>query len=672
MCGGGDGGGGKHSLIWLSEPAPKTGFSGGRPPRYPLCANPDLPGCQTCLTDWGCTACWAELGDAAFVLNPDTRRCMCPPGYGLRSDDLGDLVFADDDLPQRWGWSRHLLGETLPASAALHKGGAGVPSSFGLPHNGSGHGLPWDGPTPPWAIACMPCPEDWYSPGGDIGFATCKPCPQGWSTGDAGAASNCLVPFCGPGQQPNPLEPAQCKPCPYGTWSSSNANNRACIACKGNWTTAVTGATSVDSCRVQLCRPGQQLDLDLFVCTNCTGNTFSPGGVPGNGPFQPTCQPCPEGTAASSNRSQCLENICPPPDAFRIECDTSLMPECGPGDKPILLSRFCKAFPPGAQITWRRAVVLLVNSTSGVSVVSLAGNGPVVDPPIAYCPAGAYGSNYYLPVISSFNGLDDCICTNTTSCAFATGVAPAGSIGLFGTNINETIYVKVPDPQLDSLQTLVSSMAPNNFTSYPNLVGGYCQQSSAAAQSGLRVLCRSNLITNVTLLDTNLNGTLPPAAQLPGLSQLQWLRCRNCQLRGLLPEDWGWSGNLMNLRYLRLDGNQSFEGVLPSTWGNMVNLIQLGLDSKANASTPTIPLTWGGMRSLSFVNMTGWWFAGCSAQNISNVVNTEVPICPNSTACAPRRWLTDNGLVLGGTLNLPPPLGFCPFDQLATAPGGRI
>jgi hypothetical protein len=68
----------------------------------------------------------------------------------------------------------------------------------------------------------------------------------------------------------------------------------------------------LDCCRrvsvraVPVCRPGQQLDIDLFVCKACTGNTISLGGKPANGPYQPFCVECPAFMAAV-NHTVCLD-----------------------------------------------------------------------------------------------------------------------------------------------------------------------------------------------------------------------------------------------------------------------------------------------------------------------------------------------------------------------------
>jgi hypothetical protein len=47
-------------------------------------------------------------------------------------------------------------------------------------------------PPPAWATDCLPCPVDFYSSGGPVGFAECRVCPAGWTTGNATAAADCL------------------------------------------------------------------------------------------------------------------------------------------------------------------------------------------------------------------------------------------------------------------------------------------------------------------------------------------------------------------------------------------------------------------------------------------------------------------------------------------------
>jgi hypothetical protein len=130
------------------------------------------------------------------------------------------------------------------------------------------------------------------------------------------------------------------------------------------------------------------------------------------------------------------------------------------------------------------------------------------------------------------------------------------------------------------------------------------------------------------------DGILPNATALKGLSQLQFLGCPNCLLKGTLPRDWGTQPSLMELRTLDLINN-TFTGTLPETWGYLVNLQSLSLSSLSTQTMGRIPAAWGYMRSLRFVNLTGLY------------VDTS------TDSCAPWEWSRKNGLVWNDTL-LPP------------------
>lgn len=53
-------------------------------------------------------------------------------------------------------------------------------------------GLWFPDPLPVWASLCLPCPVNYYSAGGQQGFAECKPCPGSFTTAGATAAATCL------------------------------------------------------------------------------------------------------------------------------------------------------------------------------------------------------------------------------------------------------------------------------------------------------------------------------------------------------------------------------------------------------------------------------------------------------------------------------------------------
>lgn len=221
------------------------------------------------------------------------------------------------------------------------------------------------------------------------------------------------------------------------------------------------------------------------------------------------------------------------------------------------------------------------------------------------------------------------------------------------------VSVCCADPQLDSLNSLVQSMAGTNDTRAYYAVSqvatrsGYCRQQPSVlltVQAGstatlnwtnpLQVNCSSQgYITRVAMQPDltwsfSSNGSLPSATTLKGLSKLQMLTCVNCGLDGTLPRDWGTETSLMELRVLDFTGN-NFTGTLPETWGYMTNLAELTLSSWNASSLGIIPSAWGYMRSLTFVNLTGAY------------LDTD------NASCAPWQWQYVNGLVPNQTF-LPP------------------
>jgi hypothetical protein len=235
---------------------------------------------------------------------------------------------------------------------------------------------------------------------------------------------------------------------------------------------------------VPICKAGQQLDIDLFICRNCTGNTISLGGTRANGPYQPFCFDCPTFTAAV-NRTQCFEgasawvrgravtccasvrhavsamalmqlhpclllsprprpraccpaDACPPPDAFQITCRQAQVPACGPGAKPFLLDSYCTASPPGAQLQWARANIAV--DPAGNAVYSFPTS--FFTPPVVTCPAAANGTNVWWPVITAFKGRTNCFCTSAATCRFAQ-TAPSPAVDVSGTTTNPNINITV-------------------------------------------------------------------------------------------------------------------------------------------------------------------------------------------------------------------------------------
>lgn len=118
-------------------------------------------------------------------------------------------MIAEGDLPEWWG-RRRLQQETSTATAAASNS---TDSSVQLLSSGSGAAdgtttlqqqdmegqeqllattLAFPTPPPPWATACLPCPVNFFSPGGPVGFTQCQRCPDQWTTGNASASADCM------------------------------------------------------------------------------------------------------------------------------------------------------------------------------------------------------------------------------------------------------------------------------------------------------------------------------------------------------------------------------------------------------------------------------------------------------------------------------------------------
>jgi hypothetical protein len=133
-----------------------------------------------------------------------------------------------------------------------------------------------------------------------------------------------------------------------------------------------------------------------------------------------------------------LSGTCPYPDAFKITCQkdnllnqTSYFP-CGPNGKPAHISQYCTAYPPGSVLAFYESRT--VTSNGGLSQE-------------ISCPAGANNSNVKFPVIVSFNGRTDCVCSTDTSCWFISGqearvAFPGGSAN--ARLVNSLINITIP------------------------------------------------------------------------------------------------------------------------------------------------------------------------------------------------------------------------------------
>ncbi|WIA36876.1 hypothetical protein OEZ86_008127 [Tetradesmus obliquus] len=375
------------------DKGPTDGLTGGRPPHVPVCDS--IPGCQYCPFRGRCQQCLFD-GYAKFIRN-GRGGCECPPGYGRLQNSTQPPLTRD---------------------------------------------APW------WADMCLPCPRNASSPGGPIGRAQCQPCRSGTATGKGKGWSACLVsPTCSIGQQPA-AGALGCMPCPIGTFQPA-AGMQGCLPCPANYTTAGTGSTSILECIVPVCPPGSQLVKQPnsltggfgYWCINCSGLDYSIGGLPEQGENQRgLCQPCPPGQVPNLTRNACYNNICPPPDAFFISCNSRFLPAnqipCSALSGPVSLDSFCSAYPLGAQLTWFKGSAL--NPLTPVF-------GSPLNPAIIPFPCDDSGTDFYYPFITSWQGFrQDCLCVSgQTNCYFSNGVFQPGVTGTPNTLGNPVVSLQV-------------------------------------------------------------------------------------------------------------------------------------------------------------------------------------------------------------------------------------
>lgn len=143
---------------------------------------------------------------------------------------------------------------------------------------------------------------------------------------------------------------------------------------------------------------------------------------------------------------------CPYPDAFKIICQkdnllgqTSYFP-CGPNGKPAQISQYCTAYPPGSVLAFYEPRTPTSNGGLSQEIA---------------CPAGANSSNVKYPVIVSFNGRTDCVCSTDTSCWFISG--PEARVALLGVSanarlVNTLINITIPGEQRFSAGSQAESL----------------------------------------------------------------------------------------------------------------------------------------------------------------------------------------------------------------------
>ena len=216
---------------------------------------------------------------------------------------------------------------------------------------------------------CVACPPGTFSNGSTI---NCSWCPSGYSS--PGGAASCFA--CSAGWY-RPFTDVQengtCLQCPNG-WASLLPGSKRCLPCPAG-TYPAFGRTACSACQA-----GQEWNLTIAACTNCTpGHYSAPAGTglifvhasctecPA-GKFAPAvgaarcnkcstghyanaasteCAPCPAGFAASkSGTSFCYQCSA---GTFSATTASSFCIECIAGKYSVLNSTTCFTCPPGTR-----------------------------------------------------------------------------------------------------------------------------------------------------------------------------------------------------------------------------------------------------------------------------------------------------------------------------------
>ncbi|GBF88754.1 hypothetical protein Rsub_01655 [Raphidocelis subcapitata] len=234
----------------------------------------------------------------------------------------------------------------------------------------------------------------------------CRRCNNGLTTlaeGTAGAAG-CVAPA------GHYLSVGRATPCRMG-YFKPRAGNVACDACPKGLTTAETGQTSVDACRVL--RPGYGADANGTVYP-CLPGTYSLGGATSKPPNPVPCEPCGEGLATQAAGAT-SEAACLAPPGWGYDAEHNRAVPCPPG-----------SYNPG----WNTApctpcgegLITVGNSSTGPSACLVpAGWGADSNAGVWYaypCPPDTFGQAVPLP---PGDGVDCELCLEQTTTFGATG-----------------------------------------------------------------------------------------------------------------------------------------------------------------------------------------------------------------------------------------------------------
>lgn len=193
---------------------------------------------------------------------------------------------------------------------------------------------------------------------------------------------------------------------------------------------------------------------------------------------------------------------------------------------------------------------------------------------------------------------------------------------------------EIPQAECEALLTFYNSTGGPNWTNQ----SGWGVTETPCSWFG--VSCSNGRVSQISLENNNLNGTLPtalkdlsflvnfevPANYLTGsippeLGQLPYLTTLNMyynQFTGSIPPELGNATSLMNIG---LTGNQ-LSGSIPSSFGNLVNLRTLHLYD--NQFTGEIPASLGNLTFMQDFGLAGNQLTGGIPPELGNLVNVEI------------------------------------------------
>uniref|UniRef100_A0A2C9KXV0 EGF-like domain-containing protein n=1 Tax=Biomphalaria glabrata TaxID=6526 RepID=A0A2C9KXV0_BIOGL len=153
--------------------------------------------------------------------------------------------------------------------------------------------------------SCVECKQGYWNNGNaSMGFEPCQKCPDNLTTESTGAtdAENCSIILCGAGyfvSTPN----RTCIKCPHGRYKNTTDRSESCILCPPDFTTEMTGATSLQDCiLISDCPPGKY-KTSPSQCSICPKGSYS------SSPASETCQSC-ESPLTTNNSGSTSESDC--------------------------------------------------------------------------------------------------------------------------------------------------------------------------------------------------------------------------------------------------------------------------------------------------------------------------------------------------------------------------